>query len=106
MAFYHKIDPTDNHRVLNADLLAPRYGEIVGSGERITKKDELMEKIKMFKIDYNDYKWYVEMREQNDPSIPHAGFGLGVERFTHWALGLDDISNAVVFPRVDHKIFP
>jgi asparaginyl-tRNA synthetase len=106
VAFYHKMDPDDISRTLNADLLAPSYGEIAGSGERITSTEELIRKMDMFKINKDDYNWYLDMRKYNDPSTPHAGFGLGVDRFTQWALGLDDISDSVVFPRVDYKIFP
>ncbi|RLF19181.1 MAG: asparagine--tRNA ligase, partial [Thermoprotei archaeon] len=86
-AFYHKNDPKRPEITLSADLLAPEgYGEIIGGGERIEKADELIEKIRRFGLDPKDYEWYIDLRRYG--SVPHSGFGLGVDRLVMWICGL------------------
>ncbi len=104
-AFYHKNDPRRPEVTLSADLLAPEgYGEIIGGGERIENKDELIRKILEFGLNPNDYKWYIDLRRYG--SVPHAGFGLGVDRLVMWICGLDHIVDAIPFPRTVRRLYP
>ncbi len=104
-AFYHKNDPQDPRRTLSVDVLAPEgYGEIIGGGERIEDPNQLIEKIKRFGLDPKDYEWYIDLRRYG--SVPHAGFGLGVDRLVMWICGLDHIRDAVPFPRDIRRVTP
>lgn len=104
-AFYHKNDPSRPEVTLSADLLAPEgYGEIIGGGERIDKVEELVEKIKRFGLNPDDYKWYIDLRRYG--TVPHAGFGLGMDRLVMWIAGLDHIVDAVAFPRTVARTYP
>ena len=104
-AFYHKNDPSNPKVTLSADLLAPEgYGEIIGGGERIEDKDKLIEKIKAFGLNPADYEWYIDLRRYG--SVPHAGFGLGVDRLVMWICGLDSIVDAIPFPRTIRRLYP
>ncbi len=104
-AFYHKSDPARPEVTLSADLLAPEgYGEIIGGGERIEKLDELIEKIRRFGLREEDYEWYIDLRRYG--SVPHAGFGLGIDRLVMWVAGLDHIIDAVAFPRTVRRVYP
>lgn len=103
--FYMPLNPKNQKTVLNADLLAPRgHGEIVGGSERIWKLDELLARMKEQGIDAKDYEWYIDMRRYG--SVPHSGFGLGVERLLKWILNLDHIRDAIPFPRVINRVYP
>jgi asparaginyl-tRNA synthetase len=104
-AFYHKNDPSRPEVTLSADLLAPEgYGEIIGGGERIEKLDELVEKIKAFGLNPKDYEWYLDLRRYG--SVPHAGFGLGMDRLVTWIAGLDHIVDSLPFPRTIARTYP
>lgn len=104
-AFYHKSDPKRPEVTLSADLLAPEgYGEIIGGGERIEKLEELVDKIKRFGLRPEDYEWYLDLRRYG--SVPHAGFGLGIDRLVMWVAGLDHIVDAVPFPRTVRRAYP
>ncbi|RLE99400.1 MAG: asparagine--tRNA ligase [Thermoprotei archaeon] len=104
-AFYHKNDPKRPEVTLSADLLAPEgYGEIIGGGERIADEEELIRKIKRFGLRVEDYEWYIDLRRYG--SVPHAGFGLGVDRTVMWVAGLDHIVNAIPFPRTIRRVYP
>jgi len=104
-AFYHKNDPKRPEVTLSADMLAPEgYGEIIGGGERIESERELVEKIKRFGLDPSDYEWYIDLRRYG--SVPHSGFGLGVDRLVMWICGLDHIVHAVPFPRTIRRLYP
>ena len=104
-AFYMREDPSKPGTVLSADLLAPQgHGEIIGGSERIWEYDELAARLKEQKMREEDYKWYVELRKYG--SVPHAGFGLGIERLVKWMLNLDHIRDAVPFPRTINRIYP
>jgi asparaginyl-tRNA synthetase len=103
--FYHKPDPKDPKYVLGVDLLSPEgYGEVIGSGERITDYDQLTERIKKQGLDPKDYQWYVDMRKWG--SVPHAGFGLGIERLVMWTCKLDHVRDAIAFPRFINRNTP
>jgi len=106
-AFYMKEDPANPELVLNNDLLAPKgHGEIIGGSERIWHYDELIARMKEQGLDKSmkDYQWYVDLRRYG--SVPHSGFGLGVERFVKWILDLDHIRDAIPFPRTITRCYP
>lgn len=103
IAFYQKPDPENTERVLNADLLFPSIqggfgGEIIGSGQRQDKAEDIVESIKRQGIKhYNNYEWYINLR--NNPQYKTtAGFGMGIERFIAWSLGLSSIADAITYP--------
>src|SRR3989344_6528768 len=97
-AFYMKEDDKDKNVVLGSDLVAPEgYGEIIGASERETDLKELIRKLKAQGEDPERYSWYLDTRRYG--SVPHAGFGLGVERVIAWICGLDNIKDAIPFPR-------
>ena len=104
-AFYHKLDPSNQKLTLSSDLLAPEgYGEITGGGERIDDLEALNHRIKEEKLDPKDYQWYLDLRRFG--SVPHAGFGLGVERTVAWICKLKHIRDAIAFPRLINRVYP
>lgn len=104
-AFYHRNDPKRPEVTLSVDVLAPEgYGEVVGGGERIYDERELIEKIERFGLSPKDYQWYIDLRRYG--SVPHAGFGLGVDRVVMWIAGLDHVRDAVPFPRDVRRRYP
>lgn len=104
-AFYMKRDPQDEDRVLGADLLAPEgYGEIIGGSQREDNYETLKKRIIEFGLKVEDYQWYLDLRKFG--SIPHGGFGFGLERITAWVCGLQHIREAIPFPRTIYRITP
>lgn len=104
-AFYMKPVEGNPERVLCADLLAPEgYGEIIGGSARETDYNKLLEKIKEWNLNVADYEWYLELRKYG--SVPHAGFGLGLERMVTFAAGTEHIREAIPFPRMLNRIKP
>jgi asparaginyl-tRNA synthetase len=104
-AFYHMPDPKDARVTLSVDLLAPEgYGEITGGGQRIHITDQLLARIKEEKLNPDDYKWYTELRRFG--TLPHSGFGMGIERTVAWVCGLEHIRDAIPFPRLINRIYP
>ena len=104
-AFYMREDPNKPGTVLNDDMLAPEgYGEIIGGSERVWKYDELLARMKEANMKIEDYQWYLDLRKYG--SVPHSGFGLGVERFIMWLLKLDHIRDTIPFPRVINRVYP
>lgn len=104
-AFYHKPDPERPEVTLSADLLAPEgYGEIIGGGQRIDDLNELLARIKEENLNQKEYQWYVDLRKYG--SVPHAGFGLGVERTLAWVCKLKHIRDAIPFPRLMNRVYP
>ncbi|MCW3976333.1 MAG: asparagine--tRNA ligase [Candidatus Bathyarchaeota archaeon] len=104
-AFYHKPDPERSDVTLSDDLQAPEgYGELIGGGQRIHDLDELLERIKEEELDAKNYRWYIELRKFGP--VPHAGFGLGLERLIMWVCKLDHIRDAIPFPRTLTRIYP
>lgn len=103
--FYHRPDPNRPEVTLSADLQAPEgYGELIGGGERIHDLDQLKRRIQETNLDIEDYQWYVDLRKYG--SIPHAGFGLGLERLIMWILKLEHIRDAIPFPRTKRRVYP
>ncbi len=106
-AFYMRTDPKHPDYVLAADILAPEgHGEIIGGSERIYDLQELLDAMKAWKLDPKDpaYSWYVDLRRYG--SIPHSGFGLGIERLLKWLLNLDHIRDTIPYPRVINRVYP
>lgn len=104
-AFYMKPDPQDPNVVLGADLLAPEgYGEIIGGGQRIDDLNLLKQRIAEHKLPEDAFEWYLDLRRYG--SVPHSGFGLGLERTVAWLCGLDHIRETIPFPRMLHKMYP
>ncbi|MEM4051619.1 MAG: asparagine--tRNA ligase [Thermoplasmata archaeon] len=103
--FYHRPDPKNPNVVLNHDLLAPEgYGEIIGGGERIWELNILLERIKEERLNPDDYSWYIDLRKYG--SVPHSGFGLGIDRLVWWIGGLEHIKYAVPYPRNVRRLLP
>jgi asparaginyl-tRNA synthetase len=104
-SFYMREDPADTDKVLCSDMLAPGgHGEIIGSSERIYDLQELLGRMEEQKLDIKDYQWYVDLRKYG--SVPHSGFGLGIERLVKWVLNLDHIRDTIPFPRVINRVYP
>ena len=104
-AFYMKLDPKDPKYVLGFDLLAPEgYGEIVGGSVREDDYETLLKRILEFGLNPEEYKWYLDLRKYG--SVPHSGFGLGVERTVMWIACLDHIRDAIPFPRFRERLRP
>ncbi len=104
-AFYHRPDPESPNEILCHDLLAPEgCGEIVGGGERIWELELLEKRMKEMNIDPAAYSWYLDLRRYG--SVPHSGFGLGLDRLVWWICGLNTIRDAIPFPRTMRRINP
>ncbi len=104
-AFYMREDRGDERVVENFDLLAPQgFGEIIGGSAREEDLDRLLARIEEEKLPLEDYEWYVDLRRYG--SVPHGGFGLGVERTVAWICGLKHIRETIPFPRMMGKVYP
>ena len=103
-AFYMQPDPARPEVVLNADLLAPGFGEVIGGSERIHDEALLRQRIEHEGLNVEDYRWYLDLRRYG--SVPHAGFGMGVERMVLWVSGLPHIREAIPFARTLYKLYP
>ena len=104
-AFYMKAHPEREDLVLCADLLAPEgYGEIIGGSQREDDYERLLLRIREEGLPQEAYEWYLDLRKYG--SVPHSGFGLGVERTVAWICGLEHLREAIPFPRVRGRIYP
>lgn len=104
-AFYMKAHPTRDDVVIAADLLAPEgYGEIIGGSERSTDYDYLKQRLLASGQDLTNYDWYLDLRKYG--SVPHSGFGMGLERFIAWITLQDHVRETIPFPRMLHRIYP
>ncbi len=104
-AFYMKLDPNNPQVVLGFDLLAPEgYGEIVGGSVREDSYAVLLKRILEVGLNPEEYKWYLDLRKYG--TVPHSGFGLGIERTVMWIAGLDHIRDAIPFPRFRERLYP
>jgi asparaginyl-tRNA synthetase len=104
-AFYFKHDPDDPRVALGMDVLAPEgYGEIIGGGQREEDLDTLLGRIEEHKLPQEAFNWYLDLRRYG--SVPHAGFGLGVERTVAWVCGLHHVRETIPFARMMERITP
>ena len=104
-AFYMQPDPERPEVVLGADLLAPEgYGEIIGGGQRIDDLELLERRLEEHGLPKDVYRWYLDLRRYG--SVPHSGFGLGVERTVAWIAGIEHIREAIPFPRLLNRLYP
>jgi len=103
--FFHKSNPEKPELSLCADLIAPEgYGEISSAGENITDKKELLKKLKEIQIAQADRRWYMSLKRFGQ--APKSGFAIGVERFLQWICKLENVSEAISFPRTYEKSYP
>ena len=104
-AFYMKRDPEDDKVVLGMDIIAPEgYGEIVGGSERETEIDLLVERIEEEGLNQADYDWFLDLRRYG--SVPHSGFGMGIERVVAWICNLPHVRETIPFPRTIGRLNP
>jgi asparaginyl-tRNA synthetase len=104
-AFYMKPHPERPEVSLSVDLLAPEgYGEIIGGGERIADLDLLLERIKEHNLPQEAFEWYLDLRRYG--TVPHAGFGMGIERVVTWICGLEHLREAIPYPRMLYRMYP
>ncbi|WP_447973486.1 asparagine--tRNA ligase [Nitrospira sp. Kam-Ns4a] len=104
-AFYMQSDPERPDLALCMDVLAPEgYGEIIGGGQRIHEHDKLLARIREHKLPEEAFRWYLDLRRYG--SVPHAGFGMGIERAVAWICGLEHVRETIPFPRMLYKLYP
>jgi asparaginyl-tRNA synthetase len=104
-AFYMKPDPERPEVVLGVDVLAPEgYGEIIGGGQRLDDYDVLLERIREHNLPQEAFEWYLDLRRYG--SVPHGGFGMGIERVVAWLCGLEHIRETIPYPRMLYRIYP
>ncbi|MBE9508967.1 MAG: asparagine--tRNA ligase, partial [Chloroflexi bacterium] len=104
-AFYMEPWPGRPEVSKSADLLAPEgYGEIIGGSERISDPDLLLQRLKEWNLPREAFEWYIDLRQYG--SVPHSGFGLGVERTVTWICGLDHLRGTIPFPRMLKRVYP
>lgn len=104
-AFYMKPDPNRPEVVLCADMIAPEgYGEIIGGSQRIDDPELLAERFQEHELSTEAYQWYLDLRKYG--TVPHSGFGLGLERTVAWICGLDHVRETIPFPRMLYRLYP
>ncbi len=104
-AFYMKRDPNDETKALGVDVLAPEgYGEIIGGGQREDDYDTLVKRIKQHDLPLEAFEWYLDLRKYG--TVPHSGFGLGIERTVAWICNLPHVRETIPFPRLMHRLHP
>lgn len=104
-AFYMEPDPTRNDLALCVDVLAPEgYGEVIGGGERMSSHELLLQRIGEHNLPPEAFDWYLDLRKYG--SVPHAGFGMGIERCVAWVCGLEHVRETIPFPRMLNRLKP
>ena len=104
-SFYMKRDPDDYKIALGVDVLAPEgFGEIIGGSQREDSYDELEKRIKEHGLPMEEFQWYLDLRRYG--TVPHSGFGMGIERFVAWVCKLDHIRETIPFPRLIYRLKP
>ena len=104
-AFYMQPDPARSEVALGVDMIAPEgYGELIGGGQRIHDYDLLVEKLEEHELPREAFEWYLDLRKYG--SVPHGGFGMGVERCTAWLCGIDHVRETIAFPRMIYRVTP
>jgi asparaginyl-tRNA synthetase len=104
-AFYMEPDPQRPDLALCVDVLAPEgYGEIIGGSQRMASYDLLLQRIHDHNLPEEAFKWYLDLRKYG--SVPHSGFGMGIERAVAWICGLEHVRETIPFPRMLHRLYP
>jgi len=104
-AFYMKRDPQNSNLALAVDVLAPEgYGEIIGGSQREDNLDILLQRLREHDLPQSAFEWYLDLRRYG--TVPHSGFGLGVERTVAWICGLDHVRETIPFPRMIYRLTP
>ena len=104
-AFYMKPDPDRADLAMGVDVLAPEgYGEIIGGGERLADLDLLLQRIKDHNLPQEAFEWYLDLRRYG--TVPHGGFGMGIERVVAWICKLDHVRETIPYPRMLYRIYP
>jgi asparaginyl-tRNA synthetase len=103
--FYMKPDPERAEVALGVDVLAPEgYGEIIGGGERLADLDLLLQRIKEHDLPQESFEWYLDLRRYG--TVPHGGFGMGIERVVAWICKLEHVRETIPYPRMLYRIYP
>jgi asparaginyl-tRNA synthetase len=104
-AFYMKPDPDAPDKALCVDVLAPEgYGEIIGGGQRLDDLDLLLERIKAHDLPQEAFEWYLDLRRYG--TVPHGGFGMGIERCVAWICKLEHVRETIPYPRMLYRLDP
>jgi asparaginyl-tRNA synthetase len=104
-AFYMASDPARPELSLSFDMIAPEgYGEIIGGGERLSSYETLLQRLREHNLPEDSFQWYLDLRRYG--SVPHAGFGLGLERTVAWICGTEHIREVIPFPRMLYRVYP
>ncbi|MBC7926346.1 MAG: asparagine--tRNA ligase, partial [Bryobacteraceae bacterium] len=104
-AFYFQPDPERPELALGVDMLAPEgYGEIIGGGQRIHDLDLLLKRLEEHQLPREAFEWYLDLRKYG--TVPHGGFGMGVERVVAWICGLDHVRETIPYPRMLYRLRP
>jgi asparaginyl-tRNA synthetase len=104
-AFYMKPDPVRPELALGVDVLAPEgYGEIIGGGQRIDDLDLLLKRIEEHQLPKEAFDWYIDLRRYG--TVPHGGFGMGIERAVAWICGLEHVRETIPYPRMLYRLYP
>ena len=104
-AFYMKPDPVRADLALGVDVLAPEgYGEIIGGGERLADLDLLLARIKEHNLPQEAFEWYLDLRRYG--TVPHGGFGMGIERVVAWICKLEHVRETIPYPRMLYRLYP
>ena len=104
-AFYMEPDPQRPELALCVDVLAPEgYGEIIGGSQRMASHELLLQRIREHGLPEEAFKWYLDLRKYG--SVPHSGFGMGIERAVAWICGLEHVRETIPFPRMLHRLYP
>ena len=104
-AFYMQPDPADSSKALCVDVLAPEgYGEIIGGSQRVDDYDLLKSRIEAHNLPLAAFQWYLDLRKYG--SVPHSGFGMGIERCVAWICGLEHVRETIPFARTLNRIYP
>jgi asparaginyl-tRNA synthetase len=104
-AFYMKPDPERPELALGVDVLAPEgYGEIIGGGERLADLELLLQRIKQHDLPQDAFEWYLDLRRYG--TVPHGGFGMGIERVVSWICKLEHVRETIPYPRMLYRLYP
>ncbi len=104
-AFYMQPDAADPSKALCVDVLAPEgYGEIIGGSQRVHDHDLLLERIRAHELPVEAFQWYLDIRKHG--TVPHSGFGMGIERMVTWICGISHLRETIPYPRQIHRLYP